>query len=301
MGISGCKSCNCNKNEENNEINSQVISPKINSIQPQIIENRDINKDKDILSNSNSQKELIPSSTASKNNINSFQNQLLNDNSITNSQRENKTEELRLFIKKLDIRNIYFPLNIDTNTNKNQINEGKIQTILNKFYPCDDKHINLLENDLINILYNIKDVVRKNMEDENIIHNGNLKKLISSDLISGNFKTMKYSDRYCVLYPDIIKYYKSEVQFLKNLKPLSVIYLNQISRVNLVKDNKNSKKIDHLILCNNYGLKNENMNVYNNNEPFINNESLIIFTSDNEQDIHEWFIIIQYLIENNKN
>jgi hypothetical protein len=298
MGISGCKSCNCNKNEKYNEINSQIISPKVNNIQPQIIENKDINKDKDSLNYSNAQKGIIPLSTTSKNNINSFQNQLSKDNNITNSQRENKNEELKQFIKKLDIRNIYFPLIINTVTNKDQ---EKIQTILNKFYPCDDKQINLLENGLINILYSIKDIVRKNMEDENIIHNGNLKKLISSDLISGNFKTMKYSDRYCVLYPDIIKYYKSEVQFLKNLKPLSVIYLNQISRVNLVKDNKNSKKIDHLILCNNYGLKNENMNVYNNNEPFINNESLIIFTSDNEQDIHEWFIIIQYLIENNKN
>jgi len=295
MGISGCKSCNCNKNEENNEINSQIISPKINNSQPQIIEYKDLNKDKDILSNSNSQKDLTPLSATSKNYNNSFQNQLLNDNSITNSQRENKTEELRQFIKKLDIRNIYFPLDIDVITNKDQ---EKIQTMLNKFYPCDDKQINLLENDLINILYNIKDI-RKSMGGENIIHNGNLKKLINSDLNSGNFKTMKYTDRYCVLYRDIIKYYKSEVQFLKNLKPSSVIYLNQICRVNLAKESKNSKKIDHIILCNKYGLGNENIN--KNNEPFINNESLIIFTSDKEQAIHEWFIIIQYLIEKNKN
>lgn len=295
MGISGCKSCNCNKNEENNEINSQIISPKINNSQPQIIEYKDLNKDKDILSNSNSQKDLTPLSATSKNYNNSFQNQLLNDNSITNSQRENKTEELRQFIKKLDIRNIYFPLDIDVITNKDQ---EKIQTMLNKFYPCDDKQINLLENDLINILYNIKDI-RKSMGGENIIHNGNLKKLINSDLNSGNFKTMKYTDRYCVLYRDIIKYYKSEVQFLKNLKPSSVIYLNQICRVNLAKESKNSKKIDHIILCNKYGLGNENMN--KNNEPFINNESLIIFTSDKEQVIHEWFIIIQYLIEKSRN
>jgi len=295
MGISGCKSCNCNKNEENNEINSQIISPKINNSQPQIIEYKDLNKDKDILSNSNSQKDLTPLSATSKNYNNSFQNQLLNDNSITNSQRENKTEELRQFIKKLDIRNIYFPLDIDVITNKDQ---EKIQTMLNKFYPCDDKQINLLENDLINILYNIKDI-RKSMGGENIIHNGNLKKLINSDLNPGNLKAMKYTDRYCVLYPDIIKYYKSEVQFLKNLKPSSVIYLNQICRVNLAKESKNSKKIDHIILCNKYGLGNENMN--KNNEPFINNESLIIFTSDKEQVIHEWFIIIQYLIEKSRN
>lgn len=294
MGISGCKSCNCNKNEENNEIQSQIISPKINNIQPQIIENKDnkdINKDKDVLSNS----------TNSKNNINSFQNQFSNDNNMTNSQRENKNEELRLFIKNLDIRNIYFPLNIDKITNKSQIIQDKIQTTLNKFYPCDDKQMSLIENNLINILYSLKDIILKNVEDENIIHNGNLKKLINFDFNSG--KTKKYSDRYCVLYPDFIKYYKSEVQFLKNLKPLSVIYLNQICRVNLVKENKNSKKIDHIILCNESGLKNENesMNDSINNEPFINNESLIIFTSDKEQAIHEWFIIIQYLIERNKN
>ena len=298
MGISGCKSCNCNKNEKYNEINSQIISPKVNNIQPQIIENKDINKDKDTLNYSNAQKTIIPLSTTSKNNINSFQNQLSKDNNITNSQRENKNEELKQFIKKIDIRNIYFPLIIDTITNKDQ---EKIQTILNKFYPCDDKQIILLENDLINILYSIKDIVRKNMEDDNIIHHGNLKKIINCDLNSGNFKTMKNSDRYCVLYPDIIKYYKSEVQFLKNLKPLSVIYLNQICRVNLAKDNKNSKKIDYIILCNKYGLGNENLNDYINNEPFINNEPLIIFTSDKEQVIHEWFIIIQYLIEKNKN
>lgn len=299
MGIASCKSCNCNKNEVNNEIKSQVISPKINNMQPQIIENKDINKDKDILNNSNAQKTIIPLSTNSKNNINSFQNQLSNDNNITTSQREN--EELKLFIKKLNIKNISFPLDTNKITDEQQINHEKIQSILNKFYSCDDKQIKLIENDLINILYNIKNKIVKSMEDENIIHNGNLKKLINLDLDSGNLKIMKYSDRYCVLYPNIIKYYKSDVQFLKNLKPLSVIYLNQICRVNLVKGNKNSPKLDHIILCNKYGLSNENINDYIGNEPFINNESLIVFTSDNEKVIYEWFIYIQYLIEGNKN
>lgn len=290
MGISACKGCNCNKNENENynELNSK-LNDEQNNIQTQ--ENDNIDKSEN-LNNINP----IPNMD---HNYNWFENLLANDdNNYSKNQKEIKKEEIKLFIKKFNIKNISFPLEIDKLNNEGQIIHEKIQKILNKFYPCDDNQINQIEKNLINTLLKIKNMILKNIQEKNIIFNGNLKKLINLDINS--YKNAKYSDRFCVLYTDVFKYYKSEVQFLKNLKPLSTIYLNQICRVNLVRGNKNTKKIDHIILCNKLGLQ-KNYIKNDNNESFINEEYLIVFTCNDEQIIYKWFVILQYLIYENKN
>ena len=123
-------------------------------------------------------------------------------------------------------------------------------------------------------------------------------------------KPQMYTSKFCVLYPKYFKYYKSKENFLRNLKPSCVINLNQITKVNMAKVRKTSTKIDHIILCNKMGIINKN-----NNENDIGNlidvnkylylpenrESLLIFTSsEGEEVVFKWFMIIQYFIQKNK-
>ena len=86
---------------------------------------------------------------------------------------------------------------------------------------------------------------------------------------------------------------------------------NQISGVNIAKPKKGKNKFYHLILCNKFGIrKSINNNIFLNlfDSTEVNdyltspelNESLLIFSSDEEQDIYKWYIIIQYLIEFSK-
>ena len=118
----------------------------------------------------------------------------------------------------------------------------------------------------------------------------------------------KLSERFCVLYKNVFKYYKSEIQFLKGLKPLNILYLNQISRINLVRRDINSKKLNYIIICNKYAIEKEEENYKHfsrdiGDDIFINhsNESIIIFTNEDENVIYKWFAYIEYLIYLEKN
>ena len=175
--------------------------------------------------------------------------------------------------------------------------------------------MNQVQTAMSNILIKLKNIfvnidLNSNRDDqEHILLSGNLQKMINYEINAHN-PTM-YSERLCVLYPKMLKYYKSQVQFLKNLKPSCVLPINQISAVNIAKPKKKQQKLYHLIICNKLGIK---KNV--NNSVFLNlfdsceindylaspdlNESLLIFTSDKEQDIYKWYIVIQYLNEYSK-
>lgn len=117
-----------------------------------------------------------------------------------------------------------------------------------------------------------------------------------------------YSSRFCTLTPKFFKYFKSKEQFLKNLKPQCTLPINQITRINFAKVKKNSKKIDHIIICNKLGIiKNKNKVLMDkffanlNETSFVaspeTNESLIIFTSEIEEFMLKWFKLIQFFIE----
>ena len=98
-------------------------------------------------------------------NYNWFENLLANDdNNYSKNQKEIKKEEIKLFIKKFNIKNISFPLEIDKLNNEGQIIHEKIQKILNKFYPCDDNQINQIEKNLINTLLKIKNSIQLSQE-----------------------------------------------------------------------------------------------------------------------------------------
>ena len=289
MGISSCKACKCSDKEDINEFNSQVNIP-VSNISSSILDNKiPLIESKAQNYNYNSYLQYLPNND---NKLKATLNIKKEEIKEPDLKKKEKEKEIKLFIKNFNIQNISFPIEKDKLSNNEVIIYENSQNILNKFFLCDDNELNYITNNLFNILFNIKNGLDNNSNDKNVIFSGYLKKLINSD--DKSFKIPKYSDRFCVLYNDILKYYKSDVQFLKNLKPLSIIYLNQISRINLVKGNKNSKKLDHIILCNKNGiLNNKNENA---KDTYLNNECLIILTSNNEQDIYKWYAFLQYII-----
>lgn len=284
MGISSCKTCKNSDNEDNNEFNSQVNIP-VSNINSSILNNKNMIESKPQNYNYNSYQQYLPNNDKKLKYPKEIKESKIN-------KEEMNEEEIKSFIKNFNIQNISFNIEKDKLNNNELMIYEKVQNILKTFYFCDNNQLSDITNKLFNILFNIKKSIDNYSNDKNIIFSGYLKKLINPE--DKAHKTLKYSDKFFVLYNDILKYYKSDVQFLKDLKPLSIIYLNQISRINLVKVNKHSKKADHIILCNKNGIQN------NKNEDIIdtysNNECLIILTSNNEQDIYKWYAFLQYII-----
>ena len=140
--------------------------------------------------------------------------------------------------------------------------------------------------------------MKKKTDYDNTISNSNEKTISNSN--SNEKKTKKKH-----------KSKKSKEQFLKNLSPICVLPIDQISAINIAKPKKNKNKKYHLIICNKLGIQRDF-----NNSIFLNafdsseinnyisspdaNESLLIFTSDNEKELLHWYIVIQYIIEFSK-
>ena len=214
-------------------------------------------------------------------------------------------KDMKLLINKINIRSISFPVDKDKLGEESSRLYEKIERLLSKFYPCDEKEINNVEVYLINLFIKIKKNINPNIKENELIFSGKLQKLINFG--KNSYRVKKCSERFCVLYNDMIKYYRSEIQFLKGLKPLSILYLNQIAKINLVRKDINSKKLNYIIICNKYAIEKEEKIYQNfgtdiNDNKYINhsNESIIIFTSDDENNIYKWFAYIEFLIFRNK-
>ena len=289
MGISSCKSCSCN--DKINEMDSQIIEPtnnidlEIEKEKKNIIQNYSMDKNKCYTSFNKNQE------NSNKNEGETFEGitgRICNNKEL-NAQNILQRDEIKLFLKEYNIKKISFPIDIDKLNIFNKNSFKKIQIILNGFIIEEDHQINKLEEEFVDIIFNISNNINYNLDKGESLYKGELKKIIYNN----SFKNPIYSDRFCVLYPNALKYYKSEIHFLKNLKPLSVIYLKQINRINIGIGNNN--KIDHIILCNKIGLINEHNN--NLNDMYTINKSLIVFQSDDEEVIYKWYCSILYLIE----
>lgn len=141
----------------------------------------------------------------------------------------------------------------------------------------------------------------------------------------------QYSSRFCVLSKTEFRYYKSKEQFITLQRPLYVTMLRNVSQVDLIKlngpncrkhfyiniakvdvqpnihsvqssvDDMKSKRISllnvtptescHLEVNDMEQIAKRNALVYNKDS----NESLLIFTSDSEEVIRKWVIILNYL------
>ena len=241
---------------------------------------------------------------------NSYQNES-SDIRINVSDRFQINNSLKN-IKEYDIGNINFGINLEEEklTLREQKLYEEVQKHLEQFYPPDKSEINLIHKNLEKI--SLKTILTDEklnqiLKDENtIIYHGELNKLINYEI---NPHSKMYSNRFCLLTSNNFKYYKSKAQFLRNLNPLCIIPFKNILRVNFGKIKKTSNTIDHIIICNKRGVIKHNnddstfKHLFENieNTSFLNspenNESLLIFTSDNIQNLYKWFMLIQFMIE----
>ena len=286
MGSSNCSNLFC-KYEKNIEITTPFNQPTSNNeYQKNIRNNSNDFNNKDEYNNEKGIK-LIPNIAISVNNI-------------------SNNQDIKSFIKLFNIREISFPID------KNKLNDNsglmyeKIEKQLSKFQPCDKKELNKIELYLVNILINIKNKLNGNIKEyDKPILCGKLQKIL---IVSPyGYITKRQTERFCVLYYNVFKYYKNEIQFLKGLKPLNILYLNQIARINMVKLDINSAKLKNIMICNKFPIEKEEKNYKNFERNEIkdifknhSNEPIIIFSSDDENTIYNWFAYLNFLFYSHK-
>ena len=286
MGSSNCSNLFC-KYEKNIEITTPFNQPTSNNeYQKNIRNNSNDFNNKDEYNNEKGIK-LIPNIAISVNNI-------------------SNNQDIKSFIKLFNIREISFPID------KNKLNDNsglmyeKIEKQLSKFQPCDKKELNKIELYLVNILINIKNKLNGNIKEyDKPILCGKLQKIL---IVSPyGYITKRQTERFCVLYYNVFKYYKNEIQFLKGLKPLNILYLNQIARINIVKLDINSAKLKNIMICNKFPIEKEEKNYKNFERNEIkdifknhSNEPIIIFSSDDENTIYNWFAYLNFLFYSHK-
>ena len=230
------------------------------------------------------------------------------------------------FIKNIlnnQIEKIEFGLE-DENQKKLNYEEKKIfdeaKKNLKQFSSIDKKDNKYIEKMLKKIP--IGSLVPENKNIDEIIQNENaiifhseLKKLINYEYYSR--KPKMYSSKFCLLTPKFFKYYKSKEQFLRDLNPICTVPISQITRINLCKisnnNNNSNKNIFHIIICNKLALSKNDRNFLmgslldglnndNSYSPlFETNETLLIFTSDNNNSLLKWYFLMNYLIQKKNN
>ena len=273
----------------------------------------------------------IMSSNNEKDNANANDNENdIKENIISDTNKnlkESKTAQLYITspkeakrkIEKYEIDKIQFGLGKKDKENFNKEQKklyNEAENNLKQFNPPQGYEVNNIQKIMSHIILNLKSLINGNnanfnLYDSNfILLNGNLKKMINYEINS--YKPTMYSEKFCVVYPQIIKFYKSKAQFLKNLKPMFILPINQISAINIAKPKKSPKKIYHLIICNKFGIKKNcnNSSIFLNlfdsqelNEYLVSsdiNESLLIFTADDEKEVYKWYVILQFLVEFSK-
>ena len=338
MGVLGCRYCNCDQDNENKfeQINNNNPIIITNKSDKNNYENDEINI-KDIICNLNNEeknKENINNNINNNNDIikqdEEFIIEEINENKEKNNLKSHLEKsginqfsitnkvEAKNKVNNYELSKINFGLKSEDKKNMNQEQKKlykEAETNLEQFSAPQGAEISKLQSIMSNILLKLNkfftniNLTSSNDDYKFILLNSNLKKMINYEINA--HKTTMYSDRFCVLYPKMLKYYKSKEQFLKNLSPICVLPINQISNVNIAKSKKSKNKNYHLIICNKIGIKKDF-----NNSIFLNifdsceindyisspdaNESLLIFTSDDDKNIFQWYIVIQYLIEISK-
>jgi len=326
---------NPNENNENNLKNFNLKLSKEKEKEKNTIDNPNINKsysekeinksnDDNIIdcdnSNIKQDEEFFIEESKDNNNINLKNNNLKNnlEKSMTNQFSINSQVAAKKKVKNFEINKINFGLKKEDKENLNQEQKKlykEAESNLQQFYAPQGAEISKLQTIMSNILLKLNkfftsiNLTSSNDDYKFILLNANLKKMINYQINAHN-PTM-YSDRFCILYPKMLKYYKSREQFLKNLSPICVLPINQISALNIAKPKKSKNKMYHLIICNKLGIQKDFnnsvfLNVFDSGE--INdyiaspdaNESLLIFTSNEEKNIFQWYIVLQYLIEISK-
>ena len=235
-----------NEIDEKNDNNLNDSNIKMSKEKEDLFENKNNNKnisvhesinsnDKIIENNYNKEQDeefLIEESKDNNNkNINNLKSNL--EKSMTNQFSISSQAEAKNKVKNFEINKINFGLNNEDKENLNQEQKKlykEAESNLQQFSAPQGAEISKLQTIMSNILLKLnKFFTNINLTSSNdnykyILLNSVLKKMINYQINAHN--TTMYSDRFCVLYPKMLKYYKSREQFLKNLSPICVLPIN---------------------------------------------------------------------------
>ena len=280
---------NINNNTKNNELKSdeknnmndeQVKKLKKNDILEDINQNFVSYKKLDFLDANEEEKEKFEEKNKinkTRNNIEEFE--IINNDLVYISNKNKNIED-----------NIDIEYNVDNHLKANY--DNSIDTKENK-----EENKNIFNANKYIKIYNIipKNKISK-LDDNAIVCNSILEKIIK---IPSKNKIV-YNERFCVLTKKTFSYYKSKESYLNLNKPLLLI------------DLKNIKKVEQTILddtsyyfgliCN---INDDTKMFIDKINTFINigenntEEFLLGFRSKNKDLIIKWIVILNYLVENN--
>lgn len=187
------------------------------------------------------------------------------------------------------------------------------QKNLNQFFPPKKSEMKTIDNklkhiELTSIIPELNTELSE-IDDSELLYHGEMKKMINYEINA--HKPKMYSERFCTVFKNEFRYYKSKEQFLTKQKPLCVIPLTQIARISFAKWKKSDEGINHIIISNKLGIYNKKkrtvFRMFDSAEKnaFLtlpgSSESLLIFTSNNIDKIYEWYAILNYLLKMNEN
>ena len=307
MNINDILSNNINEEKDNNFKNINLKISKEKETIEKLPINNDNKSEKDFNNNIEKEEKYF-NEEIKESNIYKLKSNL--EKSQPNQFSITSKKNVKNKVKNYEIDKINFGLKSNDKENLNQEQKKlykEAESNLQQFSAPQGEEISKLQIIMRNILLKLNkffttiNLASSNDEYKYILLNSYLNKMINYEISVHN--TTMYSSRFCVLYPKMFKYYKSRERFLKNTSPMCVIPINQISAVNIAKPKKGKKQMYHLIICNKLGIqKDSNEKIFKNafDSSPDTDESLLIFTSDEEKNIFQWYIVIQYLIEISK-
>ena len=277
---------NANKNklkydEKENMDDEQVKKKKKNDILEDINKNFKSYEKLDFIDVNEEEKENLETKNKinkTRNNIEEFE--IINNDLVYISNKNKNIED-----------NIDIEYNVDSHLKANCDN-----TIDTKENKEENKNI-FITNKYINI-YNIipKNKISK-LDDNAIVCNSILEKIIK---IPSKNKIV-YNERFCVLTKKTFSYYKSKESYLNLSKPLLLIDLKNIKKVEQTILDDSSYYFG--LICN---INDDTKMFIDKINTFINigennaEEFLLGFRSKNKDLIIKWIIILNYLVENNQ-
>ena len=276
---------NANKNklkydEKENMDDEQVKKKKKNDILEDINKNFKSYEKLDFIDVNEEEKENLETKNKinkTRNNIEEFE--IINNDLVYISNKNKNIED-----------NIDIEYNVDSHLKANCDN-----TIDTKENKEENKNI-FITNKYINI-YNIipKNKISK-LDDNAIVCNSILEKIIK---IPSKNKIV-YNERFCVLTKKTFSYYKSKESYLNLSKPLLLIDLKNIKKVEQTILDDSSYYFG--LICN---INDDTKMFIDKINTFINigennaEEFLLGFRSKNKDLIIKWIVILNYLVENN--
>ena len=132
-----------------------------------------------------------------------------------------------------------------------------------------------------------------------ILYQSSLMKLINLQYR----KTKTYTQRYCCVNRDAFIIFNSKESFLRSKVPLGLLPINEILKAMKFKLDEHAKRYDHFYISFKRTDLTEKFYSQINKHFFKANEheALIMFKSDDANTIHNWFLILNYLLCTNSN